>query len=162
MNHAAGDETIEQIVLSDLAELSTCAGRSFLGDWFSVDAGHLGLFLEATYVVQNPYRFDQGLYPADLVEGFHLLALLDHLSNPLIRLADAPMSGWNYGFDRVRFTSQVRAGDWIRLRGTVGAVDRRRDGFLVRLDCVLEVRDRDKPALVAQWQVLFVPTPTST
>ena len=61
------------------AGLPSLIGRSFLGDWFVVDAGSLPLFDQAIYTDRNPYPLDAGGYPEDLVEGFHLLALLDHL-----------------------------------------------------------------------------------
>src|SRR5262249_35748871 len=82
----------------------------FVGDWFIVDARSLPLFDQAIYTDRNPYPLDARGYPEGLVEGFHLLALLDHLVNPLLRVSDGPCVAWNYGLDRVRFVSPVRAG----------------------------------------------------
>ena len=130
-------------------------GRAFRGPWMVVDEMHLDLFDEATYVNTNPYPFDPGFYPERLVEGFHLIGLLDHLQNPLIRLATGRLTGWNYGFDRVRFTSPVHAGEPLRLTGSVVTVTARGDGYLVSSHCAIEVMGRDKPALIAEWLTLF-------
>jgi len=144
------------------ARLPSLAGRSFLGGWFIVDAGSLPLFDQAIYSDQNPYPLDATGYPHDLVEGFHLLALLDHLVNPLLRVSDGPCVAWNYGLDRVRFVSPVRAGQKIRVRGTVAAVRAKGTGFLILSRCAVEVEGRDRPGMVADWWTYWLaPAPPS-
>src|SRR5215469_13919776 len=133
------------------AGLPSLVGRSFLGDWFIVDSTSLPLFDRAIFTDTNQYPLDASGYPADLVEGFHLLALLDHLVNPLLRVSDGPCVAWNYGLDRVRFVSPVRAGQKIRVEGTVGAVRPKDSGFLVLNRCAVEVQGREQPGMVADW-----------
>jgi acyl dehydratase len=150
----AADEAVE--IVFDFDDFPSLVGRSFQGHWFSVDKEKLPLFDAATYADENPYVFDGALYGEGLVEGFHLLALLDHLSNPLLRLRNGSLTGWNYGFDRMRFTSPVRAGTPVRLRGVVGSVRPRGEGHLILLNCTLEIQGQVKPALVADWWVLYM------
>jgi hypothetical protein len=137
--------------------LPSLAGQSFRGGWFIIDASKLPLFDRAIYTDQNPYPLDPSGYPEDLVEGFHLLALLDHLVNPLLRVSDGPCVAWNYGLDRVRFVSPVRAGQKIRVSGTIGAVKPSRGGFLILCQCTVEVEGRDRPGLVADWWTYWLP-----
>jgi MaoC like domain len=137
--------------------LPSLAGQSFLGGWFIVDASKLPLFDRAIYTDQNPYPLDPSGYPEGLVEGFHLLALLDHLVNPLLRVSDGPCVAWNYGLDRVRFVSPVRAGQKIRVSGTVGRVRPSRGGFLILCHCTVEVERCDRPGLVADWWTYWLP-----
>jgi acyl dehydratase len=140
------------------AELPSLAGRSFRGDWFVVDASRLPLFDEASYVTDNPFPLDESGYPDNMVEGFHLLALLDHLVNPLLRITGVPPCiGWNYGLDRVRFISPVRAGDQLRVTGTVGSVRPKDGGFLVLCQCTVDVKGRDRPGMVADWWTYWLP-----
>lgn len=150
MNHDGPRELV--FAFEDLPSL---VGERFCGEWFAVDAAHAEQFDEAAYTTQNPYRFDEDFYPEGIVEGFHLLALLDHLQNPVFRLSHGQLAGWNYGLDRVRFTSPVKIGDPIRLVGEVAEVTSRGGGHLVRLDCELQIKDQDKPAMVASWLALF-------
>jgi hypothetical protein len=140
------------------ADVPSLAGRAFCGDWFVVDASKLPLFDEASYVTDNPFPLDDGSYPDNMIEGFHLLALLDHLVNPLLRITgDVPCIGWNYGLDRVRFISPVRAGDRLRVTGTVGSVKPKDDGFLILCQCTVEVEGRDRPGMVADWWTYWLP-----
>ena len=133
------------------ARLPSLVGQSFLGGWFIIDASKLPLFDRAIYTDQNPYPLDSSGYPEGLVEGFHLLALLDHLVNPLLRVSDGPCVAWNYGLDRVRFVSPVRAGQKFRVKGTVGAVRPKGSGFLVLTRCAVELEGRERPGMVADW-----------
>ena len=140
-------------------DLPALAGRSFVGDWFVIDEAKLPLFDEAVYSSENAYPLDMSEYPDGMVEGFHLLSLLDHLVNPLLLFSDGPCVGWNYGLDRVRFVSTVRAGQKIRVKGTVGAVTPKGSGYLVLCQCVIEVDGRDRPAMVADWWTYWLPGP---
>src|SRR5262245_3585795 len=133
------------------AALPSLVGRSFASDWFIIDARSLPLFDQAIYTDCNPYPLDARGYPEGLVEGFHLLALLDHLVNPLLRVSDGPCVAWNYGLDRVRFVSPVRAGQKIRVEGTVGAVRPKDSGFLILSRCAVEVEGRGQPGMIADW-----------
>lgn len=139
------------------AEIPSLTGRSFTGDWFAVDGNKLPLFEEASYVDQNPDGLDLALYPEQLVEGFHLLSLLDHLMSRVLRPAPGEISGWNYGLDRVRFVSPVRAGERMRLTFEVLQAEPRGDGYLLLFDCVIEVENRTRPGFTAQWRVLWLP-----
>ena len=143
------------IVSSSWDDISTMQNREFTGGWFSVDADRLEPFDFATYTDQNTFALEGSNFPDGLVEGFHLLGLLDHLSNQVLYIDDPAWTGWNYGLDRVRFVSPVTIDDIFRLRGTVSEVVPRGDGHMLLLSCWLEVRDRVKPAMTAEWRVLW-------
>jgi hypothetical protein len=153
---ARGDSEIRGLCVP-FTDLPSLTGRSILGGWFTVDASKLPLFDQAIYSDQNPYPLDSGGYPEDLVEGFHLLALLDHLVNPLLRVSDGPCVAWNYGLDRVRFVSPVRAGQKIRVRGIIAAVKPDKSGFLILCQCTVDVEGRDRPGMVADWWTYWLP-----
>ena len=136
--------------------LPSLVGQTFVGDWFAVDADRLEAFDTATYLDASAHPLDASLYPDGMVEGFHLLALLDHMMNGILYLEGPSAFGWNYGFDRVRFVSPIHVGERMRLTGTIGEVRPREDGFLVRQDCVVEVENRDRPGFVADWWVYWL------
>jgi hypothetical protein len=143
------------IVSTTWQEIETMQGREFTGGWFSVDRDRLETFDIASYVDENAVELEGSNFPDGLVEGFHLLSLLDHLSNQVLYIDDPAWTGWNYGMDRVRFVSPVTVDDSFRIRGTVTEVTPRGDGFLLLLTCWLEVNGRSKPALTAEWRVLW-------
>jgi acyl dehydratase len=139
------------------AALPSLRGRSFAGDWFAVDEAKIAEFDSATYLTESPHPLAVALYPERMIEGFHLLGLLDRLMNAILYLEGDEAFGWNYGFDRVRFVSPIRAGEPIRLTGTIAEVRAKGEGFLVRQDCVVEVEGRDRPGFVAEWWVYWLP-----
>lgn len=138
-------------------EIPSLAGRAFTGDWFTVDATRLELFDHAAYTDANPHPLAVDDYPDQMVEGFHLLSLLDHLMNHVLWLEGQGAFGWNYGFDRVRFVSPIRAGEPIRLTGSLASIEAKREGFLLRADCEVQVSGRERPGFVAQWWVNWLP-----
>ncbi|MFI6517472.1 hypothetical protein ACIBF1_18100 [Spirillospora sp. NPDC050679] len=140
-------------------DIPKTVGRSFTTPWFSVDRERSEQFEYATYLdsYAHPYEAEDGDgYGDGLVEGFHLLGMIDYLLNHVL-LADFRCVPWNYGLDRVRFVSVVRVGDRFRLTGTVSeVVDRGPQGHLVVADLVAQVQGRDKPAFVATQRALWV------
>lgn len=137
-------------------ERAAVIGRPLLqSEYLQVDQAHLDGFDFATYVSENVHELDAALYQPGLIEGFQLLALFDHLANAALYVDDRSWAGWNYGFDHVRFVSEVTTSDRIRLSGTVSAVEPRGSRYLVTLDCTLEVEGREKPGVVATWKVMW-------
>lgn len=140
-----------------LAELPRLRDRSFVSPWFAVDPSRLAAYEESSCADLRPHRMPDTGYPPNLVEGFQLLSLLDVLTNHVLYLEGEDAFGWNYGCDRVRFVSPVRAEEEIRLEGVVGRVTAKGGGFKIRTDCALRVKDRDRPGLVAEWWVYWTP-----
>ena len=63
----------------------------------------------------------------------------------------------NYGFDRIRFPGPVLVGSRVRLQLKLVDVTPRDNGrYMIRTESTVEVEDRDKPALVADWKFLLV------
>lgn len=131
------------------------AGREFVGEWFRASSERNDAFDVVAYVSDNTHQLQGGNFPHGLMEGFYLLALLDHLTNKVVFVDDERWSGWNYGLDRVRFVQPLTINDTFRVRGTVSEVVLRGDDYVVLLDCEYEVRGRRKPAMVAAWRVLW-------
>jgi hypothetical protein len=130
-------------------------GREFVGAWRLVDAERHAAFVHGTYLdVAYPDGIDDA-YPTGMLEGFHLLGLLDYLTSELV----GTWYGFNYGLDRARFVSPVTLDDRIRVRVTVDAVTERNGGLLVTYEAVLDVEDRERPGLAARWLVLLLPHP---
>lgn len=135
--------------------IDTLIGREFVSEWLTVSDERVTQFEESSYVDTNPNAVNVDLYPDGLIEGFHLLALLDYLTNQVSFVEDPAWSGWNYGLDKVRFVSVVTTSDRIRVRGTIDSITPRGDNALVLYNSVIEVEGRQKPGVTAEWRVLW-------
>jgi len=139
------------------ARLPELAGSEFAGRWWSVDPDRVRAFEDGTYLDELPFEWPDGAFPESMLEGFHLLGLLDYMMNPVLRVRGGEFSGWNYGLDRVRFVSPVSVEDRIRLTGRIAEVRPKDEGFLILQDCAVEVDGREQPGFVAQWWVFWLP-----
>ncbi|MEU9918587.1 hypothetical protein [Streptomyces sp. NPDC051001] len=144
-----------------LTEVPALRGRTFVGDWFAVDQDRLPAFEHATYLDQDEDQgeatFAEDFYPDGLIEGFHLLGLLDRLMSDTFGPEAGTVEGWNYGLDRVRFVSPVLVGERMRLHATVEEVEPKGEGHVLLLKCVVEVEGRERPGFTADWRVLWLP-----
>jgi acyl dehydratase len=60
--------------------------------------------------------------------------------------------GVNYGFDKLRFISQVKAGKRVRGRFVLAEAKLRKPTELQsRTNVTVEIEGEDKPAIVADW-----------
>ncbi|XVU27864.1 hypothetical protein ACQPZJ_12705 [Actinoplanes sp. CA-054009] len=152
------------IIVDSPADLSSIAGRAFTTPWFSVDPDRSEQFEYSTYLDSYPHPYEQqdgDGYGDGLVEGFHLLGMIDYLLNHVL-VANFRCVPWNYGLDRVRFVSVVRTSDRFRITGTIREViDRGPQGHLVVAELTGQVQGRDKPAFVATQHALWVTDDTA-
>lgn len=139
------------------AEIPTLKGLVLQGDWFSVAPDRRTAFDFATYTDENVVTFGRALYPDGLIEGFHLVGLLDHLCNDILRTDPETCTGWNYGMDRVRFITPVTSEDKIRLNLTVEDVREKDEGYVLTFDSVVDHSNSERPAFSARWLVYWLP-----
>ena len=143
-----------------LTDLSEHVGEEFFtSDWLEIDADHLSQFAYATYLdpsVTDLTASRNNPLGSSLVDGFLLTSLLTAFHFNHSPVAGEGIYGFNYGMDRVRYTSPVFLGQRIRCVATLAEVEPRPDGtVLVKTDNVIEIEGADKPAMVARWLSLF-------
>jgi carnitine-CoA ligase len=142
------------------ADLPGLAGRSFEGAPFELTAAEQEGFERATWIDRAYPDPDPPEFPAEIIEGFHALSLLDALQKSCFRIDTDQAYGYNYGLDRVRFVRPLFIGDSITPHFEVAAVERRGEGFLMRLHCRLTVAGAETPRMTAEWLVLILPRAT--
>jgi acyl dehydratase len=145
-------------VMFDQAE--QLLGHEDVSGWVTIDRAHLREFAHATYL--DPAYVDltpsgnHALGP-DLVDGFLLLSLLVHFGFAVPLVQTGGGYGYNYGLDRVRFTGPVFAGQAVRVRRDVVAVQRKSvSRVLVTVDHVMEAGGSPAPVMTARWLMLYV------
>jgi acyl dehydratase len=145
---------------------STAEDSALVSDWLVIDQDMISRFGELT-LDPDPMHMDpewakaNGPYGGTIAYGFLTISLLSHLVHLVRSDTGGPRTGHylNYGFDRLRLVSPVRTGS--RIRGRFLVKDRKPDEkgrILNRYDCSIEIEGQDRPALVAEWLSLWVPS----
>jgi acyl dehydratase len=149
------------IVVDNAARLLDHVGTELgVSDWITLTEQDIQAFAEVTrdrhWVHTDRDRAARETpFGGVLAHGFLVLALITDLANQCYTVRGA--TRWlNYGLDRVRFTAPVRAGDELRLRTRLTAVEPSGGTTRLNLECTVELRGSERPAAVATWIVLVV------
>jgi acyl dehydratase len=134
-------------------EFKAAVGRSYgPSDWFAVEQSRIDQFAEATgdhqWIHVDVERARSGPFGATIAHGYLTLSLVNVVLPQLLQ-ADGASMGINYGCDRVRFPSVVRAGSRVRGRAEILGTDDVPGGIQVKIRITIECEDGDKPACVA-------------
>jgi len=135
-------------------ELAAAVGKE-LGPtvWFTVDQNRIAGFADNTedhqWIHVDEARAADGPFGATVAHGFLTLSLVPYFVNQLRRIEGVRM-GVNYGLDKVRFPSPVRAGSRIRARTTMTDLERLGEAAIQLVTrTVIEIEGSAKPACVA-------------
>jgi len=136
-----------------LAELPDLAGKR-LGptEWREMTQQRVNEFADVTedhnYIHVDPDRAKDSPFGGTIAHGYLSVALLAPISQALLDVSDAGTSV-NYGMDRLRFPAPLRVGAQFRGAAEVVEVTDIKGGMQVKVTLTLEVRDQERPALVA-------------
>lgn len=124
--------------------------------WLSVTQEMIDRFADLTgdhqFIHVDPVRAAQTPFRGTIAHGFLVLSLLGTLGQAAQVTLEGVQMGVNYGFDRIRMISPVRAGKQIRGRFVLKAIEQRAVGqWLVTLGVTIEIEGESKPAIVADW-----------
>lgn len=141
-------------VYRGIADLEAAVGKE-LGpsDWFPIEQDRVDGFADVTedhqWIHVDTEKAANGPFGATIAHGFLSLSLVPYFVSQLRRIEGAKM-GVNYGLDRVRFPSPVRASSRIRARTIVKTVDRiDEDSVQLVMRTTIEVEGSEKPGCVA-------------
>ena len=134
-----------------------------MSDWLLVDQARIDAFAACTEDLQwihvDRARAEAGPFGGTIAHGFLTLSLLPRLTGGLW-LGEAGIGATlNYGLDRVRFLTPLRAGARIRNRQRLAGAEQKEPGrVLIALDNTVEIEMEGeilpKPALIARTLVL--------
>lgn len=140
------------VTANGLGELRALAGSELgVTDWLEVGQDRIDTFADATddhqWIHTDPTKAAQGPFGAPIAHGHLTLSLFIPLFTSLLDVRGVTTKV-NYGLDKVRFPSPVKAGARIRLRATLASVDEVRGGVQIAVDGTVEIEGGDKPACV--------------
>lgn len=144
-----------------LDELRQAVGSEIgLSQWRVVCQDMINRFADATddhqFIHVDPERAKaETPFGGTIAHGFLTVSLLSTLAfEALPGLVGATM-GINYGFDKLRFLTPVKAGARVRARFTLANADIRKSGrVLCTYEVALEIEGNLSPALKATWLTL--------
>lgn len=138
-----------------IAEMRTALGEE-LGpsDWVKIEQERIDAFADATgdhqWIHVDVERAARELPEGrTFAHGFLTLSLIPLMRQQIWSLESAARA-INYGLEKVRFPAPVLAGDRVRMRQTLAAVEPLGEGCRLVFRCTVEIEGRDKPACVAE------------
>ena len=129
-------------------------------DWFPIAQERIDQFAEVTedrqWIHMDRERAErESPYGSTIAHGFLTLSLLSRFMKEAIQIRGGVRMSVNYGLNRVRFPSPVRADSKIRVRFTLRALKDLTDVLEAVFDARVEVQGSDKPCCVAEWVVRY-------
>jgi len=97
----------------------------------------------------DPVAAAETPFGGTIVHGYFTVALLAPLLAELLVVEDTSLS-INYGFDKLRFPSPVPVGAEFRATAEISEAVEKGSFVEIQVATTVEVRDSDKPALVAE------------
>jgi len=149
------------LILENLDALKDFTGREIaVSDWLQVTQDRIRQFAEVTedrqWIHLDPDRAQkESPYATTIAHGFLTLSLLSHLMHQALQIQGGVRMAVNYGFNRVRFPSPVRAGSKIRGRFTLQSLTEVGKAREAVFSVVVEDQDHGKPCCVAEWVVRY-------
>ncbi len=143
-----------------LEELTGFAGREIgVTDWLEITQERINQFADATddhqWIHVDPERAQrESPYGTTIAHGFLTLSLLPRFLKDAVQLGDLRMA-INYGLNRVRFPSAVRAGSRIRARIVLQSIRDVADATEAVYSITIESHDGGKPCCVAEQVVRY-------
>ncbi len=130
-------------------------------DWFEVTQERINKFAEATgdfqFIHVDLEKAKQTPFGGTIAHGFLTLSLIPVLGAMTegARVTDVKM-GVNYGGNKTRFISPVRAGKRVRAHvKLLDLVEKRPGQWQQTNEYTIEIEGEDKPALIAEWVMQF-------
>ena len=151
------------LVVKNLDALEHFVGREFaVTDWLTITQDRIQQFAEATedrqwIHLESSRAQQESPYGTTIAHGFLTLSLLSHFVHESLEIKSGVRLAVNYGLNRVRFPSPVRANSKIRGRFTLQSLVEVGDAHQAVFSVVVEHESKGKPCCVAEWVVRYYP-----
>lgn len=133
-----------------------------VSNWITVDQAMIDQFAETTHDHQwihiDPERArSETPFGGTIAHGFLTLSLASRFAYDCFAVMPGQVMGINYGMNKLRFLTPVRAGARLRGRFTLQKVTARKANEMLRENLLtIEIDGEDTPALVAEWLGLAI------
>ena len=131
-------------------------------DWFQIDQDRINAFADATldhqFIHVDPEQAKNTPFGTTIAHGYLTLSLLPYLQASIdgFLMPKGMKMAMNYGFDKLRFMAPVKEGKRVRAVATLLDAKEKRDGqWLLTFSFTVEIEGEDKPALIAEWLLMY-------
>lgn len=131
-------------------------------EWFTIDQARINDFAAATldhqFIHVDPERAKATPFGTTIAHGYLTLSLLPYLQTTIddFLMPRGMKMGMNYGFDKLRFMAPVKVDSRIRARARLlDATEKKPGQWLLKLEYTVDIEGGDKPAMVAEWLLLY-------
>jgi acyl dehydratase len=148
-------------VVTDVHALKNLVGSELgVSDWLVVNQRRIQQFAEATedhqWIHLDPERASrESPYGTTIAHGFLTLSLISFLMKQTVQIQSGIRMAVNYGLNRVRFPSPVRADSKVRGRFSLLSVRELPDALEAVFSVAIESEGTEKPCCVAEWVVRY-------
>src|SRR5438874_1168273 len=128
-----------------------------VSSWYLIDQPRIDTYADVTedhqFIHVDPERAKkETAFGTTIAHGFLTMSMMSAMSYEVMPAIAGTTMGVNYGFDKLRFISPVRASKRVRGRFVLAEAKLRKPNELqTRTNVTVEIEDEDKPALVAEW-----------
>ncbi|MDB6105821.1 MAG: hypothetical protein JWO52_5820 [Gammaproteobacteria bacterium] len=131
-----------------------------ISTWITLGQPRIDDFAAATldrqFIHVDPLAAGRTQFGGTIAHGFLTLSLLSAMAQESLPTVENTQAEINLGFNSVRFVAPVRSGKRVRGRFELKAFRERSPGLLqLTVGVILEIEAEPKPALVAEWLVLY-------
>lgn len=132
-----------------------------VSDWLMIDQDRINAFADATldhqFIHVDPEAAKLTPWGTTIAHGFLTLSLIPYLTGEIGIKPEGTLMVINYGSDKVRFLEPVRVGSGVRARVVLAEATEKGPGrFLFKTRITIEIKDNEKPALVAEALMLSI------
>ena len=140
-----------------MSTVTTYVGRELgVSGWRPIDQDRIDAFAKCTddnqwIHVDGERAKREGPFGGTIAHGYLTLAMLAPLQQEIGVIPDDAKQAINFGLDKLRFLTPVKAGSRIRMRVTLLSVEERGEGrVLLRTQNTMEIEGGEKPALTLE------------
>lgn len=152
-----------------IGDLRTRIGKELgVSSWVEVDQVMIDAFARTTrdeqwIHVDVDRATRESPFGGTVAHGFLTLSLVAGMAYEIGTAPPGLEASINYGLDKVRFLSPVRAGSRLRLRSVLTGLEEKAPAqWLMRTTATVEIEGHERPALVAEGIVLLIMSSTGT
>jgi len=152
---------VASLVVKNAQALKEFVGKEIgVTDWLRVTQERIQQFAEATedrqWIHLDVARArEESPYGATIAHGFLTLSLVSHFMKEAIQIQSGVRLAVNYGLNRVRFPSAVRADSRIRASFSLLRFEELADAVSATYSVTMEAEGSEKPCCVAEWIVRY-------